>query len=360
MWTWLAYLTLITCILIIVVEFVWLYVLSARSEERTLYRIAAEAEITGRLDAVVHSPTEHSTEADIRMLKEYIGQDRVKMDILSDNLLEMILKEDDVPAEMKQKAFYNIYTAINPTEFYSALLRSGNAYDKAFACRKLSDFFARDDTDMIRKLSQSKNKELSYNAAITLSVLGDGDGLLEVILGFEENYEFSHRIIVEILENYTGDLKVLARKLLEQANEYIKTSVIKALSSKRVEEFGELYKGYTLSENINLKIAAIRALGYLRKPEYEHDLIVASHHKNWTVRSAAVKAMVGIPTENIFRAVSQATRDPEWWVRYNAAKTLVEMDRDFVYIEKTLQGYDRYASEAIKYALYQAYHINAE
>lgn len=364
MWTWLAFLTLFICIIIILIEFIWLYILSARSESKTIANKKAEQEIKSRIQTIVHSPTSMSQESEIQDLKKYVKNDRLKMDILSTNLLELIKddpKETDVTKkEIREKAFYATYTAINPAEFYSVLLRTGNAYDKAYACRKLSDYYASEEIENIRKLAFSKNKDLAYNAAITLSVLGDEQGLMKVILEYENNYEMSHRIIIEILEKYSGDFDALARKLLEKADEYIRAAVVKALAKSRSREFESTYFTYLKEGSINLKIAALRAIGSIARPEHEHELIVASHHKNWAVRSAAIKAMIDIPSDNIFQAISQATKDPEWWVRYNAAKTLVAMDHDFFYIEKILQGYDKFASDAIKHALYQVYFMKME
>ena len=45
-------------------------------------------------------------------------------------------------------------------------------------------------------------------------------------------------------------------------------------------------------------------------------------------------------------------------MRFNAAKTLVECDRTWEHIEAVLNGYDKFASDAVKYALYKKYDIN--
>lgn len=353
MWTWLAYLTLFICFFVIIVEYIWLYILSARSEEKTTKYREAEIEITSRIETIIYSPTKISQESEVNELKEYVKSDRVKMDILTEKMMGLISETNDDKQEIQHMAFYAIYMAIDPTDYYTSVLMNGNIYDKAFACRKLSDYYAQGKIQTIRKLAFSKNKDLSYNAAITLSILGDEEGVLQVILGYEKNYELSHRIIVEMLEKYSGDFKNLAQMLLSQGNEYIRAAVVKALAKHKFDSFEKTYLRYLQEGSINLKIASLRALGMLAKSEYEHDLIIASNHKEWAVRSAAVKAMRKMPTENIFHAISLSTKDPEWWVRYNAAKTLVAMDHDRTHVEKILKGYDRFATEAVKHALYQ-------
>lgn len=358
MWTWLAYLTLFLCIIIIIIEYIWLYILSAKSEEKTRIIKATNDEISDRLEAICNSPTKYSQDNEVASLKEYISNDRLKMDILSEKLLNMIIDNDESQSERYHKAFFIIYSEIDPLEFYKALLKSGGTYDKAFACRKLSDYFAKDEIETIRKFAFSKNKDLAYNASITLSVLGDMDGVIKVILDYDNNYELSHRVLVEILEKYSGDFKELASKLINSGSDYIKAITIKAMTKYKYEEFEEVYLNYLREGSINLKIASIKALGEIAKIEYEHDLIISSQNKDWAVRSAAVKVMKNYKSTNIFEALTLSTKDQEWWVRYNAAKTLVNIDDEKTYIRKILSGYDRFAADAVKHALHQINYNN--
>ena len=46
--------------------------------------------------------------------------------------------------------------------------------------------------------------------------------------------------------------------------------------------------------------------------------------------------------------------------RYNAAKALVAADPDLTHVEAVLKGYDKYAADAVKYALYRNYRLTGE
>jgi HEAT repeat protein len=274
------------------------------------------------------------------------------MDILSETLKGLLSSDDIALVDEKQRAFYTIFTYIRPVDFYLTLLYNGNVYDKSFACRMLSLFFADSEISKIRKYVTSKNRDLTYNAALTLSSLGDEEGVMNAIIKFESNHELSHRVIVELLEGYSGDMNQLARKLLNNNNEYIKASVVKALAKYRIEGLAPAYGRYLIDGGKNLKIAAIKALGELGDTRFEHELIVASRSTEWEIRAAAVKALRNTVTVNTLEAVARSTKDSQWWVRYNAANSLVIMDRSRIYVNRILHDYDKYAIEVVRNALY--------
>jgi len=189
-----------------------------------------------------------------------------------------------------------------------------------------------------------------------LSILGDEEGVIEALERLKNNKELSHRIIVEILHDYTGDLRNLSAKLLDTDDEYVKTSVVKALAKYKIADFQNIYLEFFNDGGLNLKVAAIRALGALGNEKYEQQLILGCHAKEWQIRAASVKSIKTLVTPQTLKAVADATKDNEWWVRYNAANSLIEMDKNLEYAEKILGEYDKYASDAVKHALYQQYY----
>lgn len=330
---------------------IWLYYLSVKNEAANRRERKAREEIKARVNSIINSPTKASRRQEVLDLKDYIKSNRTRMDILSENLSGMLSGDDVSLMDERQRSFYLIFTYIKPVDFYLALLRNGNIYDKSFACRMLSDFFADSEIPKIRKHITSKNKDLTYNAALTLSSLGDEEGVIAAIRKFADNHELSHRVTVELLEEYTGDMNLLARKLLGNSNEYIKASVVKALAKYRLGDLAPAYGRYLKDGGKNLKIAAIKALGELGNVEFEHELIVASRSTEWEIRSAAVKALRNTVTTNTLEAVARSTKDSQWWVRYNAANSLVLMDQSRIYVNRILHDYDKYAIEVVKDAL---------
>lgn len=355
-----AYILTAVCIVMIILEIIWLYFLSAASEADTRKERKAREDIRRKVNAIINAPTKASKRQEVLDLKGYIRNNRTKMDILSETINGLLSGDDIFLLDEKQKAFYIIFTYIKPVDFYLALLRNGNVYDKSFACRKLSDYFADSEIQKIRKYVTSKNKDLIYNAALTLSSLGDEEGVISAIKKFDGNHEISHRVIVELIEGYTGDINLLAKKLLDNSNEYIKASVVKALAKYKVDGLAPKYGEYLLDGGKNLKIAAIKALGELGNVDFAYELIVASRSTDWEVRSAAVKALRHIITTSTLEAVARSTKDSHWWVRYNAANSLVLMDSSRIYVNRILHDYDRYAIEVVRNALHHNISMEAQ
>ncbi len=316
--------------------------------------------ISEKLENVISSPTSSSMGEEIDDLKGYVGQDTFRMNTMCEQILELVRFNGNARDENFQRAVFLVIKTIDPAGFYCAMLESKDVYDRAYACRKVADFCVTEKIGAIRSMLRINNNHLYYNASLALSELGDEEGVYLAISEIPDSFRLSHRVIVEILDRYTGDMVSLGRRLLGAGNEYVRASTVKALVKRRIVEFESIYMALLEEENINIRIAAIKALGEIGKPEYEQVLIDASRSAEWAVRSAAVRAMVRLRSPEVMKAVAKATGDKEWWVRYNAAQTLTEIDGNFTYIEKVLQGYDRYASEAVIHALYQkSYRSNA-
>lgn len=352
-----AILGIIICVLVIVAELLWLFSLAEGQESHAKKHFAAVEYIDNSLGMILNYPTQSTLKTETEALKEFVGDDQMRMDIMSDRILDVLFLEqyDD---EQKAAACY-LNDKIVPLDFYRDMLHDGNQYEKAFACRKIATFGGEDEIPEIRKLMDVRNADVSYNAAMALSAFGDEESVAQFIINCEKNYRYSHRIILELLDVYGGDMLSLARRIFEQCDDdYIKSTIIKGISDFRFTEFEDMYIEGTDSKNNNIKIACIKALGKIGKKEYEQALITASRDQNWVVRATAVKELGVLHTKNCLSALEEATQDKEWWVRFNAAKTLVECDRTWEHIEAVLNGYDKFASDAVKYALYKKYDIN--
>lgn len=352
-----AILGIIICALVILAELLWLFSLAENQESHAKKFFASSEHIDNVLGMIENYPTESTLRSETEALKEYVGNDQMRMDIISERILQ-ILFMDQYDDEQKAAACY-INDQIVPLNFYRNLLHSGNQYEKAFACRKIATFGGEEEIPEIKKLMGARNADVSYNAAMALSAFGDEDSIVEFILNCEKNYHYSHRIIMELLDVYGGDLRPVARRIFRECDDdYIKSTVIKAISDYGFTEFEELFIEGAGSKNTNIKIACIKALGRIGKKSYEQVLITASRDQSWVVRAAAAKELGLLGTPKGLDALEEMTQDKEWWVRYNAAKTLVENDVSWEHIESVLSGYDKFATDAVKYALYRKYDIN--
>ena len=353
----LAAILVVSFIVLLSAEYLWLYILSRKNEESDLQKREINSRIYAMLEAYLYSPTNSSREAEIESLFEYIGQDPVKRDEAAVEYIQLMQRTEDIPPE-KREALGVLYERLDPVSFYADVLKKGNYCQKSYAVRKLADFEATDHIEDIRALLDDKHTDLVYNAAMALAQLKDMDSVVLFAKKCETNRKYSHRILLELLQTFEGDRVTLLRRLCEECDFYVKATAVKAYTADHFDELADLYIDGLSSNDINFKIACVKALAQLGKPEYEQKMEIALNDKNWIVRLAAVSGLEKIGTETALEALVSATQDEEWWVRNAAAKAIVQIDFHLVYVEKVLSGYDKYAADAVKNALYKQIKMN--
>lgn len=183
---------------------------------------------------------------------------------------------------------------------------------------------------------------------MALSELGDAESVIKYIQRCEDNKKYSHRVIIELLNIYSGDKAALAKTIFAECSDYMMATVIKGLVPDQLTELRPIYIEGVSSNSVQIRIASIKALSVMATLEDEHLLIIALNDKDWVVRASAIRGLLRINTPAAVTAVEHATGDPEWWVRQIAAKALIEMDGEMSHVEAVLKGYDKYASDAIR------------
>lgn len=338
-------------------EYIWLYILSKKNEETILQKREINARVYAMMQAVMYSPTQSSQKTELDSLLRYIGDDPAKKDEAAEQFLQLMRRGEDIPPE-KLAVLDRLYEQLDPVTFYAQRLETGSCYEKGYAARRLADFMAFDKTEDIRRLLDDKNADLVYNAAMALSELADMDSVVWFAKRCETNRQYSHRVLLELFQAYNGDRAGLVRRLYEECNDYIKATAVKAYTADCLEGLSDLYTDGLSSKDPNLKIACVKALAQFGRPEYEQKMSIALNDKNWVVRLAAVSGLEKIGTETALESLVGATQDEEWWVRNAAAKAIVNIDLHLVYVEKVLSGYDKYAADAVKNALYKQIKMN--
>lgn len=333
-------------------EYIWLYIISNRQEEILIRSGQYDSDIHTMLEAILSSPTLQAKSEEMDNLFEYIGNDYEKFDITVRKLLQLFKRYKDFPAE-KQDALRLLYERLSPIQTYKAYFEQSNPYQKGYICRRFADFKAVDELELIRKCLNSKNKDLQYNAAMALSELSDEEYVLNFIKMCEDNRKYSHRVIIELLDLYTGDKASLVMKAFDTASDYMKATLIKGVADDKLEPLEHIYLEGMKSTNTEIKIACVKALSKMAQPRHEHELIIALNDKNWVVRASAIHGLQKINTSAAIAVVEHATGDEEWWVRQIAARALTKMDFDMSHVEAVLSGYDKYASDAVRSSLYR-------
>ena len=355
-----AVLCIIFCLLILGGEYLWLAILAKRQEDdKNKYEVAAQ-KIQSMVEGILYSPTETSRQNEIEKLKELMGEDTRMFEMISAQLCFWEEYGDDQTLGNKAAVIDSVYAALDPVKLFSDILHSGNKYKVGYACRRLADFDAYDYLSEIYELSKGKNRSIAYNAAMALARLGYTEGVAQFVLRIESDKQYSFRIINELFANFSSDRAELASLILEWCDEHMKTVVIKSIAPYGFSQFRALYAEGTTSKNADMRVACVRALGDLADPANEHLLLTAAKDKDWVVRSAAVKGLQKLGTPTAVQGVKEATKDKEWWVRQAAAYSLIDMNVNISELEDVLGGYDKYASDAVKYALYRPVDLKEE
>lgn len=348
---------IISFLILLSAEYLWLYVLSKKNEEENMQKRQINSKIHAMMESFLYSPTETSRKTEMKSLFEYIGNDPVKKDEAIVQLIQLLHRTEDLPAE-KRNSLMILRQQLDPVPFYTERLEKGNNYEKSYAVRKLADFNATEKIDRIRPLLNSRKSDVVYNAAMALSELGDLDSVIFFAKKCENNRNYSHRVLLELFQRYRADRAELVKRVYAECNNYIKATAIKAYTTDCIEDLSGLYMEGITGQDANLKIACVRALAQFGNPEYEQQMNVALNDKNWIVRLAAVAGLEKIGTQTALNSLVAATQDEEWWVRSAAARAIVNMDFQLHYVEQVLSGYDKYAADAVKNALYKQINMN--
>ncbi len=351
-----AVLSIIFCLLILGGEYLWLAALAKRQEDNKNKYAAASQKIQSMVEGIIYSPTESSRKNETELLRELIGNDARLFEMTDAQLCFW----EEYGGGERQEAIDGVYEALDPVKLFSDILKSGDKYRVGYACRRLADFDAYEYLNDIYELSKGKNRSIAYNAAMALARLGYTEGVAEYILKIQNDKKFSFRIINELFANFSADREALAAAVIEKCDDYMKTVIIKAIAPYGFKRFHRLYSEGTASRNTDMRIACVRALGFLADPTDEHTLLTAAKDREWVVRSAAVKGLQKLGTPAAIQGVKEATKDKEWWVRQAAAYSLIDMNVNISEIEDVLGGYDKYASDAVKYALYRSVNLKED
>lgn len=352
----LAVLLMIIAIFLILAELLWLYVISQKQEEYLRKKEKNRKVAKTQIEAVLNSPIENIRENEIKNFLDTAYKNNANLIATVSVLIDFQNKRERLSNE-RQKILDNLYDRFQPTDELQKILKSGNKYERACICRLLADLDAKDAIEDIRECLKGKNVTLQYNAGMALSTLGDEDGVYDFINICENNQKFSHRIVVELLNNYSGDKLALVKRYFgkdEEKDEYMQATIIKAIKNDRFSELQDIFIKNFEGKSHQLRVASTKAMSEIGSPIFEQYLITASMDKDWVIRLSSLTGLEKINSPKTFDAIKRITGDEQWWVRKRAAEALVRMDQSMEKIEEVINGYDRYAADAVIESLYKS------
>lgn len=341
---------LLFCLSLIGIEYIIHYRLAERQDEHSIREQNMTRRMNIRVDAVMRAPTGFCRQSEIKALSEDIGGDFEAYETAISVMRALKEKRGD---EEIEKLIETVKDEVKPLEIYSKMLEEGDDYHKGYALRRIADLGAKEYSDTMIEYLDSKNRDLAYNAAMALVQFGDVEHVAGYIMSIEDDRKYSGRIINEFFDDFKGDRAELAKCLFEQCNDYMKSTIIKAIVPYKIEEFRPMYIEGFAGKNFGMRVACIKALAAFGNPEDEQLLQIAAKDKEWVIRASAVRGLSLLNTRSALDTVKVALTDKEWWVRQTAAKAITEMDISPRDLEDILGGYDRFAADAVKAVLYK-------
>lgn len=177
----------------------------------------------------------------------------------------------------------------------------------------------------------------------------------------ERKLYHSEKLLTDGLMAFKGDARELFDSLMavfDQLMECFQVSVINALSYCEDYTYNDdfvqrLYKDETSSD---IKCSVIRILGKVKGEENkEHLLFALGKYQNeeaWEPAAVSAGALGRYAEdEEVMKALCIALTSKNWYVRMNSAKSLARIDISQEYIQKVMDGTDKYAKNALEYVM---------
>lgn len=344
---------LLLCLLIIGIEYILHYRLAERQDEHTARVDNIRRRLDNHVEGVLFAPTASSRNLEIKALSDEINGDFEVYEMALTSIREHKGSRYSTDAEALDELIEQINEQVVPVEIYAKMLEEGDVYHKSYACRRLAELEAMEYRDKIKEYVDSKERDLAYNAAMALCHMGDVFEVSEYLLSIQDDRLYSGRIINEFFAQFTGDRQELAELLFERCNKYMKCTIIKTIARYKIDAFRPMYIEGASGDDIQMKIACVKALAAFGYPEDEQLLQIAAGDKDWVIRAAAVRGLSLLHSQTALATVKHALGDKEWWVRQAAAQSITHMDISPSDLEEILGGYDRFAADAVKNVLYR-------
>lgn len=194
---------------------------------------------------------------------------------------------------------------------------------------------------------------IKYTAAYSAAKLGTQESTYAIIDEMDRADHFlRHPFLDAILKGDSRAFGYIEALLEKTDNPYTKVSCLEILSHQMNAHVEELAQRDLYAPQLNLRLAAVRALGQYHHRESQDSIILLLKDPSWEVRAVAVSALGDIKRQGVVSHIEPLLRDKTWWVRLNAGLALKRMGEAG---ERALKdqdpAVDRFAYEMAQYVL---------
>ena len=198
----------------------------------------------------------------------------------------------------------------------------------------------------------NNNSEAQQISLLALVVNGCKNELVKLVTDNSFKLLISFRTTQEIIASFSGDKVDFYSTLLKcNCDNYIKRACIQTIGNENITQLSNEVLSFVDSENLNLLISAIRALGNLKYTPVKERLVVILQEADWELTCAVVEALAKIDPENSYDIIFPFVFHEEWWVRFRTAEALVSLPNNKRLLEEKEICQDKYAFEMVSYML---------
>jgi hypothetical protein len=209
-------------------------------------------------------------------------------------------------------------------------LADDSPWRRVLAARRLALVRARPSWRALRRAMTRGPEMVTYASAMALARYRDR-GALRWILAHQEAISHRHRNSLVALLRAFGrpGLSVLTQALMRtDAQPRFELAILDVLGARRHREARALIERRLVMGDLELRVAAARALGSMEAVECATTLMSALKDEAWQVRAQAARALGRVRAPLATQALAARLTDPSWWVRHHAAYALMEMGED--------------------------------
>lgn len=231
-----------------------------------------------------------------------------------------------------------------------ANLSSNNLTRQLQGCQQVGAYLYEDGIPLLFQMLSYPMPQLQYITLLSLAEFGQPELIVQAFDIIEYAVLVNDRAVREIVRKMGDRKSELFDAILKGNSSILVPLFLKFMDSDSANTYLDRIITFTKSEDMELRIAAVRALTQTKNKQVVLALIDAMQDKDWEVRAAAAKGLQAIPDQDSYFPLLHAMSDPAWWVRQNAAVAVLSLPSPESLIKKALLSGDAYALDSLYHA----------
>ena len=194
---------------------------------------------------------------------------------------------------------------------------------RSFAARTFSIYCEAQDEDSIIYLLRDEIQLIRIQTVKAAIKFKSKKTINELISQMSVEKRFSKYIYRDALISGDEEIyRIIKERLLQEKDEKIVMACLDLLTTQIDTNVFSVAKNYIHSDNLELKLTAIRAIANFPTAESEKILFSLYDDKDWQARAMVAKSLAIWHSNNSIPVLEKLLFDKKWWVKLNAGLTL--------------------------------------